>query len=1052
MTYDLQPNAADYMLKASRTGFLRLNNKNYPQVDYKNPTTLKNDSPFLFREWCLIENNNKYLSFSSNNNESNVFLTPKDNFNKQLYAQSPKKGTNRSKIYLNDKLPQQWQIGLFSNVQSSKILCFIYTFPNREYYLGVTGDKVTCSPFTKQTKQLWKLTKYGNKYTIQSAFNGSFLASTNGDGYLYGNRGNVYLMKGIDEANAPKWDISFSLAGQTSNENNEPNNPSEMIESFSNMGQINMVPARDTPISSGEKGPWDKLYKKYWNGDYIYCFTYKGLDKNTKINYLTINLDDKGKGIVNINPENMKLPDGDVEISYEDSQRYGGSYEMKAISSNLIFGRKTDGSDVGLYLEMLPTTINKQTLIQQMLLQPNKIRIKALIIDGNKKISLCGPTWNERDRVASYCVKKIYTIETYTNQYVRTASQNAALGQGTGGTDGNLPIGEDNSNSQQGYPTIHSGPLSVGEWPYTDPKLAPCKVGSGKIAIPGWFQDSGENRLGQTEGTCVSINPSFSAAGREDGSAVSTSKTSKFGTKGMCSGTKYLSGPITGSEVSYLNIPGRTQQFGEKDYNQLIKWKGACLPSLQVAPGVYRAFNKSNKTPVGGYGYWLEGNQMVSTYMIPQYDGNRPPLYIDQSGRRRNADEYVNSPQHVAVLKIDIRPTREPWRNFWNWNENANVVCQEVEEAKKSEAFAQSFESDGSIKYYKFLQIPEAKYNSAQNLDACKRQFDNSSTKVVCKRVSDLDPVFSPKRNFWRTTELNQVIICEAPQYKADNWSETGYAQPTSPFARTYFGEVNFVRLATGNEKYSLRLAQRNNTFIVPYYFRQGGKDNNYFYPDLPKRNVVIRGFYNEVNGMYIKTNQNHYGKPIWVKEGQSVNNGIIIRWGGNRWIIAKRGRFGYNTYGYIPTNNWNDYFYTATNRDKDLENVLPVGAPIYSYRNKPFPNGPKLYPSNPNQYNNNERGGEIPNLKPCVKHGIPLPGWYEDPRFGQQDQCIAWPRYKYSNKCCNTTYGEGSKRGQNVTYNGQDACNVNFNRNSYPNWWSIYNWKSSCQPNWWWV
>jgi hypothetical protein len=1047
-------------LKNTRTGFLTIKNKNYPRLPYKDNEALKLEAPYLFRTWALISGDNKHLSFSSFNSESHVFLTEKDNFNKPIYAKSPNKGTNRSVIRLNDKLPQQWTIGLFTNSQNPNVLCFIHTYPDGLYYLGVDGDKVAASPFGKQTKQLWKITKVDEngvaKYKIQSAYNAKYLAYSANGGYLYGNRGNVYLMN-VEEEFAPLWDITFSLAGENAGVVTEANMPTEgfvgntIVEHQTNqqdIAQIQFGAPNDTPISSGAKGAWQPLYTTYWNGKYIYCFTNKGVQSNDNLdNYLEINLNDNGEGIVSVQPDNMQLQDSSVDISADDRQRYGGDYRMKAISSNIIWGNKTDVDGVGLYLEMLPNVINRQNLIQQMLMQPNKIRIKAMIIDGKKKMSLCGVTWNQRDRLESYCSKVI--LENF--EQVNPSSSLATGAQNTGSAAGNLPIKVDEEGHYLGYPKIKQGPAAIGASDYTDPQLSACMVGPGKkIAIPGWYQDSGDKRLAQVSGTCVSINPSFSAIDRSDASALSTSVSdAKRGTKGQCSGPNYLSGAITGAPVTYKDIPGRTQIFSGQTANNIINWKGACLPQMMTGPGVYQAFNKINMIPATGYGYWKKGNQMVSTYRINQYDTN--PIYIDQNENRRNENSYLNSPQTYAYAVANLRPVKEPWRYFWTWNNNANVVCQETE--NMNEAFAQKFMTDGTKKYYKFFHIPPTPYG--QNIQQCKAKYDDASRKVECFRVSDLDPIYSPKQNFWRDN-ASSVAICELTEYKANSWSADGYKPPTDAFAMTTkspYCKVKFVimagdedKKAANNEKY----ARKNlSEFVMPYYFRMGGKDNNYSYPDLPEYLIEIRDFDSRFNGKYFKSNYVQDGKYIWIKKGGNVNTQPAIRyqWRDGGWNICEnRSSTCYgsnNRKGYIPSSWYSDYKYNWF-YGGDLGKLLATGAPIFTWDYRPYPDGPKVYPADITMENftSNQQ-------RPCIKHGVSLPGWYEDNRFGQQDQCVAFPRNKYATRCCNTTYRQGTKAGQNVTYtteNGEvNACNVTFNKRYYPNAWSIQNWKNWC-------
>jgi hypothetical protein len=117
-----------------------------------------------------------------------------------------------------------------------------------------------------------------------------------------------------------------------------------------------------------------------------------------------------------------------------------------------------------------------------MLMQPNKIRIKAMIIDGNKKMSLCGVTWNQRDRHDSYCSKVI--LENFDNNIIENLknfdkvnpSSNLATGaQNTSDAAGDLPICTEEGNCQ-GYPTINQGPAAIGASNYTDPDLVGIKI------------------------------------------------------------------------------------------------------------------------------------------------------------------------------------------------------------------------------------------------------------------------------------------------------------------------------------------------------------------------------------------------------------------------------------------------------------------------------------------------------------------------------------------------------------------------------------------------
>ena len=97
----------------------------------------------------------------------------------------------------------------------------------------------------------------------------------------------------------------------------------------------------------------------------------------------------------------------------------------------------------------------------------------------------------------------------------------------------------------------------------------------------------------------------------------------------------------------------------------------------------------------------------------------------------------------------------------------------------------------------------------------------------------DILVIFSPKRNFWR--DQSNVPICELTEYKVGSWSANGYKQPTDAFATTTkqpYCKVKFIRMASGNQ---MEARKNQSTFIMPYYFRIGGKDNNFAYPDLPE-------------------------------------------------------------------------------------------------------------------------------------------------------------------------------------------------------------------------
>jgi hypothetical protein len=55
-----------------------------------------------------------------------------------------------------------------------------------------------------------------------------------------------------------------------------------------------------------------------------------------------------------------------------------------------------------------------------------------------------------------------------------------------------------------------------------------------------------------------------------------------------------------------------------------------------------------------------------------------------------------------------------------------------------------------------------------------------------------------------------------------------------------------------------------------------------------------------------------------------------------------------------------------------------------------------------------------------CIRYGVIVPGWYQDTRFSQQNQCVA-PKGK---ECCNTKYNQGDKKGETVLLDGKIKLN----------------------------
>lgn len=55
-----------------------------------------------------------------------------------------------------------------------------------------------------------------------------------------------------------------------------------------------------------------------------------------------------------------------------------------------------------------------------------------------------------------------------------------------------------------------------------------------------------------------------------------------------------------------------------------------------------------------------------------------------------------------------------------------------------------------------------------------------------------------------------------------------------------------------------------------------------------------------------------------------------------------------------------------------------------------------------------------------CMRYGVIVPGWYQDTRYNQQNQCVA-PKGK---KCCNTKYSQGDKEGEEVLLDGKIILN----------------------------
>lgn len=340
--------------------------------------------PFVKSQYNIISPVNTKsetsLCFSAENNKSFVFLAPKtdpwDAISK--YSQSPSLEYGPvSATWLFSHQPQNWTIEPINEAGYTNYF-YIRTFYKPHFYLQIKSKEsqptVSVNMFKGGTDQHWIID--GNQtdnYTIKHSGTGLYLGYSNFGGYLYDDNASVittesskYKWKFIPSINTKK-DID-SKKIKFNNQLTEIMSPTDFANeknpSFKLSGTIN---GKFIDLSSAGRTYWNSTYAPIWNGRWIYYGTIAtyGQFKNVKTTkFLTVNLDDKGKGTLSDPYFNYSIP-------------------ITNIGSNVLYGTINQGTLNGftVYLEMIDEKLKYNNPSQSY-----PVKMRYLVFDANNNI------------------------------------------------------------------------------------------------------------------------------------------------------------------------------------------------------------------------------------------------------------------------------------------------------------------------------------------------------------------------------------------------------------------------------------------------------------------------------------------------------------------------------------------------------------------------------------------------------------------------------------------------------------------------------------------
>ena len=280
-----------------------------------------------------IANTDYAISFTSENNESFVYLSSRKLANKDevtLYAKSPKNDIGpTSTTYLDTQRPQFWSFEPVSQIVTTPLIVFIRTYSRPYFYLDAELENgvmvLKASRFKAGLRQQWEFIQQGTTgfiYKIRHLKSGMYLAYSDFDGYLYKDDGSVFLTK----SDKYTWNIKQILENQVNKniiENFEGFEPTRQntfqgMEVPADYGSVadpswkisGNVKGKNIVIESKGRTVWEDSYSPIWSGKWIYYGTvasYKATLDINKVKFLIIKIDANGNGIVEDEFLNFKM-------------------------------------------------------------------------------------------------------------------------------------------------------------------------------------------------------------------------------------------------------------------------------------------------------------------------------------------------------------------------------------------------------------------------------------------------------------------------------------------------------------------------------------------------------------------------------------------------------------------------------------------------------------------------------------------------------------------------------------------------------------------------
>lgn len=388
------------LLPQGKTTKFKTTGKCFKNVTPETTIPVQYSIPFVKSKYNIIMpiNSTSSLSFSSENNHSFVFLSPRVDSVVQ-YSQSPVLDYGpTSTTLLNTEQPQRWTIDPVFNSQLSDTY-YIRTHTKPYYYLQIdmknNHPEISTSLVKGSSEQYWNIMNVENSFLIKHSGSNMYLGYTNEGGYLYNDNGKVFPTK----SDKYKWQLQSS----TEQKENLPNISDTYSNTLKETQSPNDFPNIKDPrfklmseklnICSNGRTYWNPQYTNIWNGKWIYhgtIATYGKTEELSDTDFLTINLNENGTGT-------LEDPFFNININ------------IKNVGADALIGTINTGRFNGYmaFLKFIPEKLEYENPLSSY-----NVKIKYLVTNGIKTFNLSGA---DIRNLNNYSVKFDGTLLEFSN-------------------------------------------------------------------------------------------------------------------------------------------------------------------------------------------------------------------------------------------------------------------------------------------------------------------------------------------------------------------------------------------------------------------------------------------------------------------------------------------------------------------------------------------------------------------------------------------------------------------------------------------------------------